>query len=624
MKSFKRNIDIILIVLVGFILRFSISTIHSYSNDELSAVSRLRFENFSDLIEFGVMKGDMHPAGVQVFMKLWSSIGGTSESWMRLPFVLFGTASIFFLFLIGKNWFNRKVGLIAASLLAVLYFPIMHAEFARPYSPGLLLTLLVGLYVGKVLFEDKERNKNTLILGVLFALAMYTHYFAFLTVGLMGVSGVFFLSKENWKNYVASGLIGIVLFLPHLNVTLYHLAVESTDWISAPPNDWLFQFLFFAFNSSWFVVFLLLILVGVAVFKKSTNQFKTKKVVLLCSWFFGIYAIGHLISFYTPILKFPVALFILPFLLLVIGIVLSRIPKTLFVVSLIGSVGVLSTVLERNLYGNQHYAVFKEVSDTIIDWEKEYGEENIYSIFNLNNVSYLNYYANQIGDTIKLDQNLVTYGGDAQIRLDLIETKDEYCIVGYAARTTLMQTFETVKEFFPVLVDFQQYKNGAIYLFKKGDVGAREKGTLLAEFGSGNNDDWLFDPERLSQKGYLLDMENPYGPDFSFKKGEIEDIENAYIKIEVEAEMDSLGQLTAAISGNRNGKAITNRGETFWLGKDLEEMLTTSKESIGYFAFNIPTYILSDDALKISLWNRSGVKIYVKSIRIYLLDNKWN
>jgi hypothetical protein len=125
MHLLKRNIDLILILMIGFALRFSVSITHSYTNDELSAINRLRYDSFSDLIEKGVKEGDMHPAGVQVFEKIWSSLFGTSELALRLPFVFFGTASIFLIFLIGSKWFNRKTGIFAAAILAVLYFPIL-------------------------------------------------------------------------------------------------------------------------------------------------------------------------------------------------------------------------------------------------------------------------------------------------------------------------------------------------------------------------------------------------------------------------------------------------------------------------------------------------------------------
>ena len=52
-----------------------------------------------------------------------------------------------------------------------------------------------------------------------------------------------------YKPYFLAALLGVVLFLPHLNITLYHLSVGGLQWLSPPDNDWLFQFLFFAFKN---------------------------------------------------------------------------------------------------------------------------------------------------------------------------------------------------------------------------------------------------------------------------------------------------------------------------------------------------------------------------------------
>ena len=84
-------------------LRFTISFTHSYSSDELSAITRLNFNGLSNILEFGVMKGDMHPAGVQLFEEFWSSLFGTSELALRFPFVLMGVLAIWLTYLIAEG-----------------------------------------------------------------------------------------------------------------------------------------------------------------------------------------------------------------------------------------------------------------------------------------------------------------------------------------------------------------------------------------------------------------------------------------------------------------------------------------------------------------------------------------
>lgn len=635
MDRFKRNIDIILILAIGFLLRFTVSITHSYSNDELSAVSRLRYTNFSDLIEFGVQKDDMHPAGVQVFMKAWSMGFGKSEWAMRFPFVLFGTAAIFVLFLIGKQWFNRKVGLIAAGMLAVLYFPIMNSEFARPYSPGLLISLLVGYYFYKVLFEENKQLKNAIVLGVLFALGMYTHYFAFLFVAFIGGTGLLFLNKTNWKYYLLSGGLGIVLFLPHIGVTSYHLSVGGLQWLGPPDIDWLPQFLFYAFNSSWTVVAVTLFMLVLSLRKgmKREEDELNRNAWLPVIWFFGIYILGHILSLIsTPVLKFPVMLFAFPYFLLILAIFISRIPSYKGILSGLLLVILVSTVTERDLFGNRHYALFKEVGIKIADWNKTYGSDNIYTIYNLNNPDYMNFYVDEWGgDSIHFDWWELEFDSDYQLYKDLSTRTEEYCVVGYSSRVTLVQVFEAALAFYPEVVDYENYNNGAVFLLKKADWESIDREEMvLARFDAFTDfGEWSYDSTRAVTQNklgatYYLDKENPYGPEFRFQPLELPAWEDAYIKVEVEAAIEEGDQLTVAMTGERDGAFIQHRGENMWIGRDLEGMLLTSEQDLGFFAFEIPPYILKDDKLKISLWNRGETPITIESFTVSYVENIWN
>jgi hypothetical protein len=61
-----------------------------------------------------------------------------------------------------------------------------------------------------------------------------------------------------------------------------------------------------------------------------------------------------------------------------------------------------------------------------------------------------------------------------------------------------------------------------------------------------------------------------------------------------------------------------------WMGHDLEEMIQTSPNKTGYFAFEIPKFIKDTDQLTINLWNRSGTPILIKRFEIYHTENWWN
>ena len=114
----------------------------------------------------------------------------------------------------------------------------------------------------KVVINQSKKWFNVIGLGLSFALAMYTHYFAFMFIGFIGITGLFYIKKKNLITYLISGCIGIILFLPHLGVTIHHLSIDGgLQWLAKPKITWLFKFTFHALNESWLLTGTLLILI---------------------------------------------------------------------------------------------------------------------------------------------------------------------------------------------------------------------------------------------------------------------------------------------------------------------------------------------------------------------------
>ena len=637
MSFFKKHIEISIVAFVGLILRGIISGIHSYSNDELSAINRLNYKSFSDLIEFGVMKGDMHPAGVQIFMKFWSNIAGLNEFGMRLPFVLMGVGSILLIYKIGLEFASKRAGLIAAIFLAFLYFPIMNSEFARPYSPGLFFSLLSAYYAMKIVFGSEIKWRYALSLGLSLSAGMYVHYFAFLFAAWMGFVCLLFVKREQFKYILSAGGLAILLYIPHSGVTSYHLGVGGLQWLAPPDLDWIFQFLAHVLNSSLFlVVLVILCLFSVLVFR--LGRFRLSRTDLFwLALFFGIYAVGFIFSYInTPVLKYPVMLFALPFLFLIVGRIIATSLISLPVTLLLAFSFVGSTIIERDLFGNHHYELFKEPAELITSWDREYGEENVYKVYNLNNPNYMNFYANQWGDSIDFDWDVLEFGDAANLRRALKEVNADYLVVGYSARLTLPQVFETCREFYPNIIEGEKYNNAAVYLLGK-KYSSRSQAyeeRLLADFNeNAQRSNWQLDGKFLRQitdrktalieEAYLLKDSNIYGPEYHFNLRDVPDWRSQYIKVEIEAQIESESELTASFSVRRGGVPLEHRGENYWEGRDLEEMLLDHGKA--YFVFKIPEFINYSDDLIISFWNRKASRaVLIEEIRIYAVDNIWN
>src|SRR5947209_5603733 len=126
-RQFPTNTFLLSVILiVAALLRFWNFAHIPYMHDELSALARTNYNSLHDEIYYGVAKYDTHPVGVQLFIYFWIKIFGRSEIAVKFPFIICGILSVYITYLLSKNWFNNTVGLIAASFMAVLQYPVMY------------------------------------------------------------------------------------------------------------------------------------------------------------------------------------------------------------------------------------------------------------------------------------------------------------------------------------------------------------------------------------------------------------------------------------------------------------------------------------------------------------------
>jgi 4-amino-4-deoxy-L-arabinose transferase-like glycosyltransferase len=206
---------------------------------------------------------DTHPDGVQVFIYYWIQLFGTTEWIIKLPFLLMGIAAIFYFYKLGKLWYNESIRLFGAAFMAGTQYMIIYSLMARPYVSGLLLTLLMVYYWSKMIKESQVKFIRNTILFVLFGtISTYNHHFSLFFTGLVLLVGLFYIPKEKIKIYLLSGLIIGLLYLPLLSIFFLQLGKGGVgEWLRAPSNDWLIQFIYFAFNYSLLVIILLISIV---------------------------------------------------------------------------------------------------------------------------------------------------------------------------------------------------------------------------------------------------------------------------------------------------------------------------------------------------------------------------
>ena len=383
-----------MLVVLGAALRIG-SLFGPLSHDELSAIVRLNFDSFSELIDQGV-RGDGHPAGVQVMMWLWSRLFGTSALSIRLPFLLMGIASIFLINAVARQWFGEWPALLPTAVLSVTQFTVYYSVIARPYVAGLFLMLCMLYFWSRILLK-KEYKLHLLALFALFAaLCAYTHYFCLLAALLLGASGLLFLDRRHWWRYLVACAGAVLLFLPHWGITHHQLfALKGVGgWLSKPTPQFLPDHLRYLLHYSWMMMALALVGYGLVFSLKDARQHWKLMAVSLAIWLLS-FGIGYLYSVkVSPVLQFSSLIFAFPFLPLALaGAVDSSGRQVRQAVVLLVFVAAMVLTL---IFNRKHFQMVQRDYIEITAREMQtaitqYGGDNVTALFN-GDIAKLHYY----------------------------------------------------------------------------------------------------------------------------------------------------------------------------------------------------------------------------------------
>ncbi|MDO9511190.1 MAG: glycosyltransferase family 39 protein [Bacteroidales bacterium] len=635
MKSFldKYLFQILLglIMFTAALLRLWDFASWSLTNDELSALNRLQFDNLSDVIRQGVMLSDFHPAGVQVFLYFWVKLVGPAAWLLRLPFVLCGIASVYVLFLIGRQWFGRNAALIAASIFSVLIYPVLMSQLARPYSPGLLFVLLSVYYWNRILFTENCKRFDYVLYALFLVLTAYMHNYSFLFVVILGFVGFFLVNKQNWKKYFASHVLASVLYLPHLNIFLYQFGIGGIGgekgWLGAPDMYWLGDFLFYAFNNSgWFIALMLAVLLVILL--GNQHGFRMQRAMWLSLVFFLVpYLIAHVYSlFRNPILQFSTLYFSFPFLLLLLVSFWKResLIVTGFIVVIICIAGSISVLSGIQSYRDYQFADFKSVVHDMIKIETENPGTRTAWVLAANHPNYVRYYYD---DANKISPEFPVYslenGSEVKALVWMLDTTTAG-MFGYARlKNALPGIPDIIEGTFPYLIFSEKYAGKSeLYIFSKDSTLEKkpERKRISHFYTSFESEDDRFHVNRLmldtnaftGQYCYRIPAADEWGPGITIKTGELGLRFPSILRVTLNARSEAqLKDSPVVIS-------ITNSiGETYvWASSNLENFLKPGKWGRVVLTVQIPHPTSIDDVLKIFVWNKDHQEIFIDNMEI--------
>jgi len=623
---FANNKIIFLIVFVSAILRLLFPTQIPFTHDEFSALFRTEFNNFHELIQFGV-KPDGHPALVQVFLYYWVKLFGFSELAIKLPFILFGIASVYIIYIIALKWYNQTVGLITASLLATLQYPVMYSQIARPYISGLFFSLMMVWFWTNLIQKPQFKFRQNAAGYVIFStLCAYNHHFSLLFAFITGITGLLVFKKKHVRKYLILGLLICLLYIPHFGIFYSQMQSGSVeDWLGKPDFYFLIDYVCYVFHYSLYTGILLIGIIIFGLMKKSEN-IKSKKIHFLISicWFTIPIIIGFLYSYLVgAVLQFSVLIFSFPFLLLLL---FGHLPQLNFkfnilLVSLILSINILSLVFERQHYNLFYHSPYEQILIETQNVKKEYVNNCISIISSHKKIS--SYYLKKN----TLDSNFILLE-KYQKPIDFIQylkrQTADYLSFGCLSNVDPI-AINLINEYFPNLVKKIDYAGGNFYLFSKHSKTGKslivnksinDFEAQISDWGSNKNNCLIDTVKHAGNYSCLINEYQEFSPTFVGNLNRFICDKNDFIDISVYIYSGSkLNNVYIASSLELKGRQIDWRAtdiSDFYL-QDSSISWQKAYHSIKLSDISLPNQQIN---LKIYIWNKGKEVFHIDDFEI--------
>ena len=599
------------ILLTGAILRIYNFWDFSLSNDELSALARLNFDSFSDLIMNGV-RIDGHPPAAQVILWYMAKWFGNGVFVVRFPFVVAGILSVYFMFRLAKEWISTSAGLLSAATFATLSFPILYSRIARPYALGMLFALMAAAFWIRIVKND-QKSSDFVWLAISLALCAYSHYFAALTAAILAITGTFLIRGRNLKLYLLALVGALLLYLPYIPIFLHQLSLGGVgQWLGPPENDWLWNHIEYIFNESIFVLVGVLVcgITGFVLFKSKKTFVRNILPLLL---FLTPFLVGFFYSRnINPVLQNSTLLFSFPFLLVFVFSGWDDVKKKISYAAtgILLSIIVFSTVVEKRFYQTNQFGVFKELAEHIAEWNTEV-EKDALLIGDFNFPFYVDYYTERFEVGSLALYRTTDETGLAELKSMVDTSSKEFLIYAWSTVNQSPEVEAIIQEKFPIEVERETYFNSEAVMFKKG-VKAEPNFTFKFE----KSDVWNFNPDAiqtdsLGTKSIIISPENPYGSTFQILLSDLikSNVSELIVRIEF-AETDSDNPLQIVFDqGNENGGYA-------WESDAFKLQSKKGGPNWSIFSYNLKEAQSDSDFLKVYPWLPEGEKMSLTSMEI--------
>jgi hypothetical protein len=620
MAWLKKNWLIALVFVIAFLLRFIPLFEYEFSFDELSALDRTRFDNLTDLINKGV-KVDAHPAFIQLFLYYWIKIGGSSEAWVKLPFLVCGFLSCWFIFSLSNKWFGYKTGVMAAIVVGCSMIFLVYSSYARMYATGVLFAVLALYYLFEIVFGNSTKPKHYVLLGLFLLLGALSNHMGALFGLITGALGFIYANKKQKTYLIYTAIAATLFYLPHLPITLtqmsYSIGAGEGGWLTAPKWYACFSFLKTLFGTGW-IIYLFILLFIYAGNPTKFSFIYDKKIIFLLATFIVYCLTIQLYSIYkSPVLQFSVLLIAAPCIIIAVARGLSFIPDKFFTVA---AIALIVVFLVQTMYNKQYYSlgikqgVHSSIKQTI-EAKSKYGADNVTAIYNTET-----FFVKHYMDIFKQNYPCLTafdsaYNNPVLLSKYLKALKENYIVLSDPDAFLLERT----KLYFPYLIYHDEGYFKSIFLLSKTNTNSTKDETVIRTNSIGNTGCFIFpDNYKKENNNILIDSTNefPFCVCADFNSLQLK--EGQYIVAAASYKPYSvMCNLNIDFSLKKNDVGI------FYAGRNLKDSyVAVDSIQYGFSAMFVGTEINAwkDSKLECYFWNKGKQSYLVKNFSIKVVD----
>lgn len=391
LQAIRTNWPIFLIILVAFMLRAFKLTQQSLWLDELhNMIEADPATSFGQLFSY-LKCCDQHPPLYFFIERFAFTVFGHTEGVARSISVIAGTISVWGMWLLGKEVYNKQLGYIAAILTCVNYYNIFYSQEARGYILAFLFATLSFLYFIKLI---KAPIRSNIVLYAVFSLLLlYTHYYSLFIVTAQALLALLFILLEKkrteknrlFKAFLFSGILLLVGYAPWVPFLLQMSNIKSF-WIGNVSHDFIITFFNNYFgDASTLVPILTVLLIVYIVHVSLNNQADTPGTlkynplrfgfIIMLGWVFITYLIPYLRSILVVPMLYPrYTIVVLPAILLSVawGIVCFKIPVIQYsIVALIVVLSFIDLIGAKKYYADVHKTQFREMTAFVVGENKD-------------------------------------------------------------------------------------------------------------------------------------------------------------------------------------------------------------------------------------------------------------